>query len=89
MQENPGLTTRIGKNPGLTPELMSRGQTGIFPNPRRQTWIFPAEENSMELGMIGLGRMGANMTERLLRGGHRIVASFQFEIRNSNFEIVL
>jgi 6-phosphogluconate dehydrogenase len=28
----------------------------------------------MELGMIGLGRMGANMTERLLRGGHRVIA---------------
>ena len=28
----------------------------------------------MELGMIGLGRMGANMTERLLEGSHRIVA---------------
>ena len=28
----------------------------------------------MELGMIGLGRMGANMTERLVRGGHRIVS---------------
>ncbi len=28
----------------------------------------------MELGMIGLGRMGANMTERLLRGGHRVVS---------------
>jgi 6-phosphogluconate dehydrogenase len=27
----------------------------------------------MELGMIGLGRMGANMTQRLLRGGHRVV----------------
>jgi 6-phosphogluconate dehydrogenase len=27
----------------------------------------------MTLGMIGLGRMGANMTERLLRGGHRVV----------------
>jgi len=27
----------------------------------------------MELGMIGLGRMGANMTLRLLRGGHRVV----------------
>jgi len=26
----------------------------------------------MELGMIGLGRMGANMTERLLRAGHHI-----------------
>src|SRR5207237_516157 len=24
-------------------------------------------------GMIGLGRMGANMTERLVRGGHRVV----------------
>src|SRR5579883_2403650 len=28
----------------------------------------------MELGMIGLGRMGANMTERLIQGGHRVVA---------------
>lgn len=28
----------------------------------------------MELGMIGLGRMGANMATRLLQGGHRIVA---------------
>ncbi|HEY0604767.1 MAG TPA: decarboxylating 6-phosphogluconate dehydrogenase [Herpetosiphonaceae bacterium] len=28
----------------------------------------------MELAMIGLGKMGGNMTERLLRGGHRVVA---------------
>ena len=27
----------------------------------------------MELGMVGLGRMGANMVERLIRGGHRLV----------------
>jgi 6-phosphogluconate dehydrogenase len=27
----------------------------------------------MDLGMIGLGRMGANMAQRLLRGGHRVV----------------
>ncbi len=27
----------------------------------------------MQLGMIGLGRMGANMTRRLMRGGHEIV----------------
>ncbi len=27
----------------------------------------------MELAMIGLGKMGANMTSRLLRGGHRMV----------------
>jgi 6-phosphogluconate dehydrogenase len=28
----------------------------------------------MELGFVGLGRMGANMVERLLKGGHRVVA---------------
>ncbi len=28
----------------------------------------------MELGMIGLGRMGANMTERLLLGGHKVIS---------------
>jgi 6-phosphogluconate dehydrogenase len=27
----------------------------------------------MELGMVGLGRMGGNMALRLLRGGHRVV----------------
>jgi 6-phosphogluconate dehydrogenase len=27
----------------------------------------------MELGMIGLGKMGANMTERLLKSGHQLV----------------
>ncbi|NWF81805.1 MAG: decarboxylating 6-phosphogluconate dehydrogenase [Chloroflexi bacterium] len=27
----------------------------------------------MELGLIGLGRMGANMATRLLQGGHRVV----------------
>jgi len=28
----------------------------------------------MQIGMIGMGRMGANMTRRLLRGGHTVVA---------------
>jgi len=27
----------------------------------------------MELGMVGLGRMGGNMVQRLLNGGHRVV----------------
>jgi 6-phosphogluconate dehydrogenase len=27
----------------------------------------------MDLGIIGLGRMGANMAERLLQGGHRVI----------------
>ncbi|MFQ5419055.1 MAG: phosphogluconate dehydrogenase (NAD(+)-dependent, decarboxylating) [Anaerolineae bacterium] len=29
----------------------------------------------MEIGMVGLGKMGANMTKRLLQGGHRVVIS--------------
>jgi 6-phosphogluconate dehydrogenase (decarboxylating) len=28
----------------------------------------------MQLGMVGLGRMGANMVRRLLNSGHRCVA---------------
>ena len=31
-------------------------------------------ENLASLMMVGLGKMGANMTERLLLGGHRVVA---------------
>src|SRR5438876_1501670 len=30
-------------------------------------------ESAMQLGMIGLGRMGANMVRRLLKGGHHCV----------------
>ena len=28
----------------------------------------------MELGTVGLGRMGGNMAQRLINGGHKIVA---------------
>jgi 6-phosphogluconate dehydrogenase len=33
----------------------------------------------MDLAMIGLGKMGGNMTTRLLRGGHRVVAHARTE----------
>lgn len=33
----------------------------------------------MELGMIGLGRMGMNMAERLIRAGHRVVGTARTE----------
>src|SRR6188474_1367843 len=32
------------------------------------------KEGAMQIGMIGLGRMGGNMVRRLLRGGHECVA---------------
>ncbi len=31
------------------------------------------KETTMDVGMIGLGKMGANMAERLVGGGHRVV----------------
>jgi 6-phosphogluconate dehydrogenase len=37
----------------------------------------------VDLGMIGLGRMGANMTERLVKGGHRVVV---YDINRSAVE---
>src|SRR6202000_1129122 len=33
----------------------------------------PRRSDLMQLGMIGLGRMGANMVRRLLKGGHHCV----------------
>ncbi len=37
----------------------------------------------MELGMIGLGRMGANLVRRLLRDGHQPVA---YDLENPELE---
>ncbi|HEX8036170.1 MAG TPA: decarboxylating 6-phosphogluconate dehydrogenase [Ktedonobacterales bacterium] len=34
-----------------------------------------SERTTMEIGIYGLGRMGGNMALRLVRGGHRVVAS--------------
>jgi len=34
----------------------------------------PWKEGRMQIGMIGLGRMGMNMARRLIRGGHEVVA---------------
>src|ERR1700710_1757541 len=45
-----------------------------MPHPRRARNPFDNEqESSMQLGMIGLGRMGANMVRRLMKGGHKCV----------------
>src|SRR6266536_6134602 len=35
--------------------------------------LLSRKEHTMQLGMIGLGRMGANMAQRLIRGGHTII----------------
>jgi 6-phosphogluconate dehydrogenase len=37
----------------------------------------------MEIGMVGLGKMGANMVQRLLLGGHRVVA---YDIREESIQ---
>jgi 6-phosphogluconate dehydrogenase len=43
------------------------GRTQGFNQPEK-------EKNTMQIGMIGLGRMGMNMARRLLRGKHEVVA---------------
>ncbi|HJY85677.1 MAG TPA: NAD(P)-binding domain-containing protein, partial [Candidatus Acidoferrales bacterium] len=35
----------------------------------------------MQIGMVGLGRMGANMVRRLMRGGHQCVV---FDLNRAN-----
>jgi 6-phosphogluconate dehydrogenase len=40
----------------------------------------------MRLAMIGLGRMGGNMTERLVRGGHEVVAFDRKAATVQNYE---
>ena len=42
----------------------------------------------MDLGMVGLGRMGANMAERLLRGGHRGLLRFRVELAQPRHDLL-
>jgi 6-phosphogluconate dehydrogenase len=53
---------------------MKRRQVDFKPHPgsspKKERGV---KENFMELAMIGLGKMGLNMTTRLVRGGHRVV----------------
>src|SRR5215469_6337013 len=41
--------------------------------PQRAEYPDPKRRSPMQLGMIGLGRMGANMVRRLVKGGHECV----------------
>src|SRR5262245_50605522 len=50
---------------GASDGPMATAGTGWRPN--------TGKESAMQLGMIGLGRMGANMVRRLIRGGHQCV----------------
>src|SRR5438034_7041662 len=60
----PSCSTRRGSRPGT-----SWTQSGSLRPPGAE----PPEEDDMEIGRIGLGRMGANMVRRLMRGGHACV----------------
>jgi 6-phosphogluconate dehydrogenase len=75
------ITAGLGEAIGSSEEAGSASlcpQTDIFVA-FQITTVFQisvtANGASMRLGMVGLGRMGANMTRRLLRGGHQVVVS--------------
>jgi 6-phosphogluconate dehydrogenase len=40
-----------------------------------QCTVHNFKERKMRLGMVGLGKMGANMARRLMRGGHEVVVT--------------
>ena len=48
----------------------------MLPSPSRyRAWCDTALGQDVEIGFYGLGRMGGNMVRRLVKGGHRVVAS--------------
>jgi len=49
--------------------MLSDGQSGL----RVLAYSKKGGGKNMQIGMIGLGRMGANMTQRLIKGGHECV----------------
>src|SRR4029450_8173218 len=62
--------------PNLTPETrnLKPGTRNRTPDNRpSRSQFFLRKEFFMQIGMIGLGRMGANMVRRLLTGGHQCV----------------
>src|SRR5215475_2282541 len=54
------------------PDRLTQG-VGHLCDDARATMAHPKERLAMQLGMIGLGRMGANMVRRLTRDGHDCV----------------
>jgi 6-phosphogluconate dehydrogenase len=52
--------------------LPPRAYSGLDPD-RRTNHRHQKEDRAVQMGMIGLGRMGANMVRRLLKGGHECV----------------
>src|SRR6266853_524857 len=58
---------------GHRDEAISDGRQPQRRRNRSGRAIGASKESVMQLGMIGLGRMGANMVRRLLRGGHQCV----------------
>jgi 6-phosphogluconate dehydrogenase-like protein len=62
------------KGDGSQPELELL-DTGIFDDDRYFNLenSFMKKETTMQIGMIGLGRMGANMVRRLIKDGHQCV----------------
>lgn len=43
-------------------------------------------ENAMQIGMVGLGKMGANMVKRLIAGGHRCVG---YDLNRANVDAII
>jgi 6-phosphogluconate dehydrogenase len=68
----PALEGTIG-NIGFTGKAQPFPHSGRQSRKRFEHSLTIEEDLDMQLGMIGLGRMGANMVRRLMHGGHECV----------------
>src|SRR5687768_15742444 len=71
------MRTRGSRRRGARPRrtILDSSLAMISRRPRREREAgatMPPKGGGMRLAMIGLGRMGANMAQRLLKGGHEL-----------------
>src|SRR5712692_2557361 len=70
----PMRSGRSSGGPGQSPRTLTAvGPPGRAAQVRAGSAGNGGGGRSMDVGMVGLGRMGGNMAERLVRGGHRVV----------------
>jgi phosphoglycerate dehydrogenase-like enzyme len=68
-------TSVFGDSPGVAAameRLLAAANNAVTQTQKQEDAIMK-EKTTMQLGMIGLGRMGANMVRRLIKDGHRCV----------------
>src|SRR6478735_4851526 len=73
MGRGAGQSARAAHHPGTGEQVRAQAWARQLNERADQPLSRSKEGEVMKIGMIGLGRMGANMVRRLLKGGHECV----------------